>query len=59
MPVMAESQLPALAPSQAPFAALAPTQLGIIASQRLHYQIFVAEMGVHWRHFLREPVLVS
>jgi putative hemolysin len=45
MPAMAQSQLLAQAPSQALFAALASTQLDIIASQRLRYQVFAEEMG--------------
>jgi hypothetical protein len=45
MPAMAQSQLLAKAPSQALFAALASTQLDIIASQRLRYQVFAEEMG--------------
>jgi hypothetical protein len=59
MPATAGSQLPAQAPSRAPFTALASTQCNIIASQRLRYPLFSEEMGGHWRHFLREPVLVS
>lgn len=59
MPSMAQPQHLAQAPSQALFAALASTQPDIIASQRLCYQLFAKEMAGHWRHFLREPVLVS
>jgi putative hemolysin len=45
MPVTAQTQLLAEAPSQALFTALASTPLDIIASQRLRYQVFAEEMG--------------